>query len=322
MNDRHPRPLRIGTRGSALALWQSEEVKRLIGLLPDAPAVELVTIKTRGDVQTDVPLWSTDGKGFFTAELDRALLDAEVDLVVHSLKDLATTLSDGAALACVLARADSRDALLTREGVDLMNLPAGARVGTSSLRRRAFLAKNRPDLKQVELRGNVPTRIRKMDDGEYDAIVLAAAGLKRLDLGHRITQLLPTDIFPSAVAQGAIAVCTRAGDEATQRWLLPLDHAATRAAVTAERALLARVEGGCQVPLGALATVDGDRLSLFAAACNLDGSNFVEVRCEGRVDAAGALGETAAADFVAKGGGAVLAQAQDRRMIAVNSRTP
>ncbi len=305
--------LRIGTRGSALALWQSEEVKRLIGLLPGAPAVELVIIKTRGDLQTDIPLWSTEGKGFFTAELDRALLDKEVDLVVHSLKDLATAMTADTALAAVLERADPHDALLTRDGVSFADLPSGARIGTSSLRRKAFLAKARPDLQQVELRGNVPTRIRKLDDGEYDAIILAAAGLKRLGLAHRITELLATDIFPNAAAQGAIAICARAGDEETLRWLRPLNHGDTRIAIEAERAMLGRLEGGCQVPLGVLATVTGSTVSLYAAACNLDGADFVSVTRTGPITDAAGLGIAAAGDFISKGGAAVLAEAHARR---------
>jgi hydroxymethylbilane synthase len=314
--------LRIGTRGSALALWQSEEVKRLIGLLPGAPAVELIVIKTRGDLQTDIPLWSTEGKGFFTAELDRALLDKDVDLVVHSLKDLATAMTGGTTIAAVLEREDPRDALLTRDGVAFAELHTGARVGTSSLRRKAFLAKARPDLKQVELRGNVPTRIRKLDEGEYDAIILATAGLKRLGLADRITQRLDTVLFPNAAAQGAIAICARAGDETTLRWLRPLDHGASRAAVEAERTMLGRLEGGCQVPLGVLAKVDGAVLSLYAAACNLDGSNFVSVSRTGTITHPAALGEAAADDFISKGGGAVLAQAHARRLTAVNSSRP
>lgn len=311
--------LRIGTRGSALALWQSEEVKRLIGLLPGAPAVELVIIKTRGDLQTDVPLWSTEGKGFFTAELDRALLDKEVDLVVHSLKDLATAMTAGTALAAVLEREDPRDALITASGADIVDLPSGARIGTSSLRRRAFLAKLRPDLKQVELRGNVPTRLRKLDDGEYDAIILATAGLKRLGLGHRITQILPTEHFPNAAAQGAIAICARDGDAETLRWLRPLDHIPTRIAIEAERALLGRLEGGCQVPLGALALVNGNDVSLYAAACNLDGTDFVAVHRTGSSADAIAVGNAAASDFISKGGDAVLAQAHARRQAAFSA---
>ena len=314
--------LRIGTRGSALALWQSEEVKRLIGLIPGAPVVELVIIKTRGDLQTDIPLWSTEGKGFFTAELDRALLDKDVDLVVHSLKDLATAMTAGTALAAVLEREDPRDALVSRGGLDFAALPAGARIGTSSLRRKAFLAKARPDLKQVELRGNVPTRLRKLEEGEYDAIILATAGLKRLGLGDKITQILPTDIFPNAAAQGAIAICARDGDTETLRWLRPLDHGATRVAVEAERAMLGRLEGGCQVPLGVLATVSGNELSLYAAACNLDGRDFVSVSQSGHSSNAVALGEAAASAFVSKGGGAVLAQANARRLAGAAPAQP
>lgn len=314
--------LRIGTRGSALALWQSEEVKRLIGLIPGAPVVELVIIKTRGDLQTDIPLWSTEGKGFFTAELDRALLDKDVDLVVHSLKDLATAMTAGTALAAVLEREDPRDALVSRGGLDFAALPAGARIGTSSLRRKAFLAKARPDLKQVELRGNVPTRLRKLEEGEYDAIILATAGLKRLGLGDKITQILPTDIFPNAAAQGAIAICARDGDTDTLRWLRPLDHGATRVAVEAERAMLGRLEGGCQVPLGVLATVSGNELSLYAAACNLDGRDFVSVSQSGHSSNAVALGEAAASAFVSKGGGAVLAQANARRLAGAAPAQP
>lgn len=309
--------LRIGTRGSALALWQSEEVKRLIGEIPGAPMVELIIIKTRGDLVQDVPLWSTDGKGFFTAELDRALLSGEVDLVVHSLKDLATAMTEGTAMAAVLEREDPRDALLTRGGLDFASLPTGARIGTSSLRRKAFLAKARPDLQQVELRGNVPTRIRKLDDGDYDAIILATAGLKRLGLADRISQRLDTAMFPNAAAQGAIAVCARAGDEETLRWLRPLNHGETRAAVDAERAMLGRLEGGCQVPLGVLVTVTGGTLSLYAAACNLDGTDFVSVSRVGAMTDPLALGEAAAGDFITKGGDAVLAQANARRQSAI-----
>ncbi len=308
--------LRIGTRGSALALWQADEVARLIRALPGAPAVERTIIKTRGDLQTDVPLWSTDGKGFFTAELDRALLDSDVDLVVHSLKDLATALTAGTTLAAVLERQDPRDALIARDGLTFASLPKGARIGTSSLRRRAFLARLRPDLVQVELRGNVPTRIRKLDDGEYDAIILAAAGLRRLDLAGRITDLLPTLDFPNAAAQGAIAVCARAGDDATLNWLRPLDHPSSRIAVTAERALLGRLEGGCQVPVGALAAVSGNDVSLYVAACDLDGSDFVSVRATDSVTNAAQLGRAAAEDLLAKGGDRVLEKAQDRRALA------
>jgi len=305
--------LRIGTRGSALALWQAEETARLIKLLPGAPPVELVIIKTRGDLQQDVPLWATPGKGFFTAELDRAQLDNEVDVVVHSLKDLATIMTEGLMLAAVLEREDPRDALVTRNGGDLTSLPRGARVGTSSLRRRAFLKHSRPDLEQAELRGNVPTRLKKLDDGDYDAIILASAGLKRLGLENRISAALEMNSFPNAVAQGIIGICTRAGDEDILRWIRPLDHLASRVAAEAERALLRRLEGGCQVPVGALATLQGDRVSLYSAACNLDGADFVSAQAEAPVSEAAKLGVQVAEDLLANGATRVLDKANERR---------
>jgi hydroxymethylbilane synthase len=308
--------LRIGTRGSALALWQANEVARLIKLIPGAPAVELVIIKTQGDLQQEIPLWKTPGKGFFTAELDRAQLDKEVDIVVHSLKDLATVLTDGLALTAVLEREDPRDALLTKNGGDLETLPKGARIGTSSLRRRAFLAHIRPDLEHMELRGNVPTRIKKLDDGAYDAIILATAGLKRLGLDGRISAFLPTPQFPNAVAQGAIGVCTRDGDTETQRWIAPLNHTITRIAADAERGLLRRLEGGCQVPVGALATVNAASVSLYSAACNIDGSDFVSAQAAAPHDKAAELGRQVAEDLLGKGAWRVLEKANERRQTA------
>ena len=305
--------LRIGTRGSALALWQAEETKRLIGALPGAPAVELVIIKTQGDLQQDIPLWKTPGKGFFTAELDRAQLDNEVDIVVHSLKDLATVMTPGLVLTAVLEREDPRDALVTRIGGDLASLPKGARIGTSSLRRRAFLAHARPDLQHMELRGNVPTRVRKLDEDAFDAIILATAGLKRLGLENRVSARLPTPEFPSAVAQGIIGICTREGDTETQRWVTPLNHVASRVAAEAERGLLRRLEGGCQVPVGALATLNGETVTLYSAACNLDGSDFVAAEGSAPLAEAAALGVKVAEDLLIKGASRVLDQANLRR---------
>src|SRR5262249_25885057 len=189
--------LRIGTRASALALWQANRVADLIRALPGAPAVELIHIRTEGDIRTDVPLWAVDGRAFFTKEIDRALLANEIDIAVHSLKDVSTLMEQGIAVAAVLEREDPRDALISRGGASLADLPQGARVGTSSLRRRAFLARVRPDVVQMELRGNVPTRIEKLEKGEYDAIILATAGLKRLGLGAHISAHLPTQDFPN-----------------------------------------------------------------------------------------------------------------------------
>lgn len=308
--------LKIGTRGSALALWQANETKRLIESLPGAPPVELVIIKTQGDLQQEIPLWKTPGKGFFTAELDRAQLEKEVDVVVHSLKDLATVMTPGLALTAVLEREDPRDALVVRGGGDLDSLPKGARIGTSSLRRRAFLAHARPDLQHMELRGNVPTRLKKLDDNAYDAIILATAGLKRLGLENRVSYRLPTSAFPNAVAQGIIGICTREGDAETDRWVTPLNHTESRIASDAERGLLRKLEGGCQVPVGALATLSGDTVTLYSAACNLDGSSFVTAEGSAPLVDAAKLGVRVAQDLLDRGATRVLDEANARRQAA------
>ncbi|HTY95246.1 MAG TPA: hydroxymethylbilane synthase [Steroidobacteraceae bacterium] len=305
--------LRIGTRASALALWQANRVAALIRAQPGAPAVELVHIRTEGDLRTDIPLWAAGGRAFFTREIDRAQLAGEVDIAVHSLKDLSTQLAPGLQLAAVLEREDPRDALLSRHGATLQDLPTGARVGTSSLRRRAFLSRARPDLELEELRGNVPTRVERLQQGRFDAIVLATAGLNRLDLAAHIAARIDPSVMPPAVSQGAIGVCAREGDEPALRWLAALDHAATRLAVTAERALLRRIEGGCQVPLGALATPDGPRLRLIASVCALDGSRAIDCRDESPLGAsplaqATALGVRVAEQLLARGAADIIAQ--------------
>jgi len=304
-----PRPLRIGTRASALALWQARHVESLIRALPAAPPVELVPITTTGDLRVDVPLWAVRGRAFFTKEIDRALLEDRIDVAVHSLKDLPTAMEPGLALAAVLEREDPRDAIVSRSGAPLSQLPQGARIGTSSLRRRAFLTRARRDLLLLELRGNVPTRLERLERGDYDAIVLAAAGLKRLGLEHRITQHLSPEEFPPAVSQGAIGVCTRADDQLSHTWLQPLDDLPTRLATTAERALLERIEGGCQVPLGALATAAGHSIHLHAAVCALDGSRLLSTsgNAEATGPAAAALGVRLATELIANGAGGLIA---------------
>jgi hydroxymethylbilane synthase len=313
------RALRIGTRASALALWQAREVAARIAAQPNAPAVELVHIRTSGDVQSELPLWQARGQAFFTREIDRALLDGEVDVAVHSLKDLPTQLDAELALAALLPRADPRDALVSRSGAALAALPAGARIGTSSLRRRAFLARLRPDAMLLELRGNVPTRVERLQRGEYDAIVLAAAGLARLGLAQHVSEYLPAESFPPAVSQGVIGVCARCGDEATLRWLAALDERDARLAASAERSLLSRLEGGCQVPLGALATVQGDTLTLMACVCALDGTRHLSARAQ--APAAGAeaeaLGVRVAEELLARGAGELMAAS--RQALAVEA---
>ena len=309
--------LRIGTRASALALWQAREVAARIAAQPDSPAVELVHVRTSGDEQNERPLWQVRGQAFFTREIDRALLAKEVDIAVHSLKDLPTQLDAGLELAALLPRADPRDALLGLRGATLAALPAGARIGTSSLRRRAFLARLRPDAMLLELRGNVPTRIERLQHGEYDAIVLAAAGLVRLGLAQHVTEYLPAESFPPAVSQGVIGVCARSGDEATLRWLAALDERDARLAASAERALLRRLEGGCQVPLGALATVRGDTLTLMASVCALDGTRHLAARAESPAAPASAeaLGVRVAEALLARGAGVLMASERQARAV-------
>jgi len=309
------RALRLGTRGSALALWQANHVAALISKQPGAPRVELVQIRTEGDVRTDVPLWAVGGRAFFTKEIDRALLASEVDIAVHSLKDLSTVLEDGITLAAALTREDPRDALVSRDGLLLSELPAGARVGTSSLRRRAFLALARPDVQQLELRGNVPTRIERLRKGNYDAIILAAAGLRRLGLEANVSEHLSTEVFPPAVSQGVIGVCARASDAEALRWLKALDDPEARFASTAERALLRRLEGGCQVPLGALARLSGTSLRLHAAVCALDGSRMLAAQGEAlaTLENAAGLGQQLADELLSKGAGELIAHERGSR---------
>lgn len=312
------RTLRIGTRGSALALWQAHHVEALIKSQPGAPPVELVRIRTEGDVRTDVPLWQIGGRAFFTKEIDKALLGNEIDIAVHSLKDLSTVLESGIELAAVLQREDPRDALLSRSGARLVDLPRGARLGTSSLRRRAFVARARPDIELLELRGNVPTRIERLQNGDYDAIILAAAGLRRLELHQHIAELLSLEDFPPAVSQGAIGVCMRTGDTEAARWLQKLDNRASRLATTAERALLRKLEGGCQVPLGAIGTLDGDTLRLHAAVCALDGSKILQSKSQLPASLANAanLGQRLAEDLLSQGAAQLMANERTARSLA------
>jgi len=302
------RPLRIGTRGSELALWQARHVAARLRAMAGAPPVELVVIRTEGDKITDVPLSRVAGKAFFTKEIEDALLDRRVDLAVHSLKDLATEMPAGLALGAVLEREDPRDALLAPAPVSIETLPRGARIGTSSLRRRAMLARARPDLELVELRGNVPTRIERLLAGRYDAIVLAAAGVARLGLVEHLRERLSLERFLPAVSQGAMAVQVRDEDARTRSWVAPLDHAATRAATTAERALLGRLEGGCQIPVGALATLEGGLLRLRAEVSSIDGRETVAGEQRADPVEAELLGAELGDELLGRGAGEILAR--------------
>jgi len=289
--------LRLGTRGSRLAIAQSTMVARLLREAHPGLEVELVEIRTSGDRIQDVPLGPELGQAFFTKEIEDALLEGRVDLAVHSCKDLATTLPEGLVLGAVPVREDPHDALVSG-GPTLSALPAGARVGTSSPRRKGFLAHARPDLALQEQRGNVPTRLKAVDEGRADAVVLAVAGLRRLGLGDRITEILDPDVLLPAAAQGALALQIRAEDADAADAVAALDDPGTRAEVTAERACLRTLQAGCQAPVGALARARGAELVLRAAVVGPGG--VTRARVAGKPEEAAALGARAAAELVGR----------------------
>jgi hydroxymethylbilane synthase len=267
----------IGSRGSQLALWQARHIAACLQKLGVETRLEI--IKTTGDKITDVPLAQVGGKGLFTKEIEDALLAGTIDLAVHSLKDMPTGLPAGLTLAAIPEREDPRDALI---GKPLVELSAGAKIGTSSLRRAAQLHALRRGFVTENLRGNVDTRLRKLDEGHYDAIVLAAAGLRRLGWAERIRELIDVEVMCPAAGQGALAIETRDDGGAGHTIARKLDHAATNAAVTAERSLLATLEGGCQVPIGAHARFDGEVLHLMAVVASPDGTRVMRDRATGR----------------------------------------
>jgi hydroxymethylbilane synthase len=269
-------PVIIGSRGSALALWQANHIGKCLAALGVETRIEI--IRTSGDKIQDVPLAQVGGKGLFTKEIEEALLAGAIDLAVHSLKDVPTELPDGLTLTAMPERDEPRDALI---GLALSDLKAGTRVGTCSLRRSAQLLAHVPGLSILMLRGNVDTRLRKLDEGQYDVIMLAAAGLRRLGWQNRIRELVPAEIVCPAVGQGALAIETRADGGAAQSLVAQLDHAPTRAAVTAERSLLRTLGGGCQVPVGAYATLADGLLHLRAVVASPDGGRLVKGELSG-----------------------------------------
>ncbi len=298
--------LRIGTRKSALALWQAEHVRaRLLQAHPDLH-IELVKLTTTGDRILDRPLAAEGGKGLFVKELEQALLDRRVDLAVHSMKDLTVTLPAGLHVAAVLERADPRDAFVSTRYARLAALPAGARIGTSSLRRQCQLRAQYPDYAVVNLRGNVTTRLAKLDAGEFDALILAVAGLERLGLRARIREALDPAVSLPAVAQGAICIEARRDDAQTNGYLAALDHAPTRACVAAERALNAALGGGCQVPIAAYAERREDLLHLRALVGDPDGRVVLRHAASGPAGEPEALGARVAQALRASGAQAIL----------------
>ena len=304
-----PPTIRLGTRASALAQWQANWVAGQLEQL--GLKVEMVPITTSGDRFQQGPIESMGGQGVFTKEIQRALLDNRADLAVHSLKDLPTDEVDGLCLAAVPERASVADTLVSRKWKSLNDLPQGAVIGTGSLRRRAQLLHVRPDLKMEDIRGNVETRIKKLDEGPFDAVVLAEAGLRRLGLAENIAEVLPASIMLPAIGQGALGLETRRDDRTTRDVLEKLNHPATHAAVLAERALLATLEGGCLAPIAAWGRVDGGRLTLTGRVISPDGSKQLEHTLDDDPGQAEELGRRVGDVLAGQGAADLIRQSRD-----------
>ena len=298
--------IRIGTRGSPLAVWQAEWVRsQLLALHPEYK-VELVKIKTTGDKILDVPLAQVGGKGLFVKEIETSLLESQTDLAVHSMKDMPAEIPQGLCIGVVPERENPLDILISREGLSFKNLPEGARVGSSSLRRGAQVRHHRPDITIHPLRGNLDTRIRKLETENLDAIVLAAAGVRRLGLEARITEYIPENIMLPAIGQGALAIEMREDDDVTRELIGPMDHRETRVAVESERAFLSRLEGGCQVPIAAHANIYEDEVNLTGLVAEIDGSVLLRETMTGPVDKHEELGVELANRLLERGGREIL----------------
>lgn len=299
--------LKIGTRQSLLALWQSNHIASLLRQQYPDCEVTLKKIVTKGDRILDVPLAQIGGKGLFTKEIETELLDGTVDLAVHSLKDMPTVLPEGLCLTAITTRANVGDAFVSNKYNSFAELPEGAVLGTSSLRRKAQLLAVRPDLKIVDLRGNVDTRLRKLDEGQMDAIILAAAGLERLGHKDRIKEVIPADICLPAVGQGALAIECRTDNEEVRQMLEFLNSLPTKQATDAERAFLGLIEGGCQVPIGVHAEVENDIITINAIIASLDGTTILRDTISGSAQDAEALGKQLGNKMLAEGGKQILA---------------
>ena len=296
----------LGTRGSKLALCQSEWFQSSLHRVAPEVQVTLQKIQTTGDKIVDAPLAKIGGKGLFVKEIEEALIDGTIDLAVHSMKDVPAQLPKGLEILCVPPREDARDALISRDGCSFKDLPQGARVGTASLRRQAQLLNARPDLRIEMLRGNLDTRLRKLKEGRFDAIVLAAAGLRRLAWGHEITEYLDPAVSLPAIGQGALGIEGRSDDHFVRSILSRLDDQATHAPVAAERAFLHRLGGGCQVPIAAYATLSGESLSLEGLVASVDGKTVQRDRVQGPSREAHALGVQLAEQLLARGADRIL----------------
>ncbi|HXX58465.1 MAG TPA: hydroxymethylbilane synthase [Thermodesulfovibrionales bacterium] len=306
----------IGTRGSKLALWQAEWVKAELERMTPGLSVELNKIKTTGDKILDVPLAKVGGKGLFVKEIEEALLDGGADLAVHSMKDVPTDFPEGLYLPVICKREDPRDAFITAGGPKRIkrfdDLPQGATIGTSSLRRSCQLLSRRPDLKIAQLRGNLDTRLRKLDEGQFDAIILAAAGVKRLGWAERITEVLSPEISLPAIGQGAIGIECRVNDEFINKLVAPLNHGETSTCVRAERALLKRLEGGCQVPIAAHARLIDGKIVMDGLVGSVTGDRIVKGHIEGSSEQAAALGIALAEDILSRGAKEILDEVYGR----------
>ncbi len=299
--------LTIGTRQSLLALWQSNHIAALLREKYPECEVVLKKIVTKGDRILDVPLAQIGGKGLFTKEIETELADGTIDLAVHSLKDMPTVLPEGLCLTAITERANVGDAFVSNKYASFEELPLGAVIGTSSLRRKAQLLAARPDLQIMDLRGNVDTRLRKLDEGLYDAIILAAAGLERLGHGDRITALITPDVCLPAVGQGALAIEARTADDEVRSMLEFLNDLPTKQSTDAERAFLGLLEGGCQVPIGVHADVAGEQIKIEAIIAALDGSTVLRDTITGKAEDAVALGQQLGKKMLAAGGQEILA---------------
>lgn len=306
------KPIRIGTRGSMLAKWQAEFIRKKIFQATGVDA-EIVIIKTTGDKNQTASFAQIGGKGVFIKELEEALLNEEVDLAVHSVKDIPTDVPSRLCFPAICRREDTRDCLISAKGESLATLRNGARVGTSSLRRQAQIRHARPDLDIRELRGNVDTRLRKVESGEYDAILLAKAGLDRLGWSNRISEVLSPEVCMPAVGQGAIGVQARVKDTEIADSLAPLDDFETRQSIVAERSLLGALEGGCQVPLGAWARVERGELVLDAVVCSPDGQQYIRQRATATPDQARELGTQVAQLLIDAGAREILEEVYRQR---------
>lgn len=303
-----PVELRIGTRGSQLALAQSQWVKQKLESRYAESRVELVTIKTTGDKIVDSPLSKIGGKGLFVKEIEQALLDSRIDLAVHSMKDMPAELPAGLRLCAFPEREDPRDAMISTGSDDIENFPRGARVGTGSLRRGAQLLHLRPDLKIEPIRGNVDTRLRKLETENLQAVILAAAGLMRLGLGQRITQRIPPGKILPAVGQGCLGIEVRSADETTINRVAFLNHQPTEITVRAERAFLQKLQGGCQVPIAGFARLEGQELHLQGMVAELDGSRLIKDSIAGPISQGPELGAALAGKLLDAGAAEILAR--------------